>query len=154
MTTRTIYNQGDLTRLEKFLFTRSMPFTVTIEEGVKRSTAQNRLAFQWYMDVARQCADVTVEHVRAESKLRFGIPILRAENEAFREKYDSLIKPLTYEQKLELMSEPFDFAVTSIMTVGQMTAYLNAMRQYWAEQGFELTDPEGLLDAHTQEPAA
>ena len=81
--------------------------------------------------------------MRAECKLTFGVPILRAENEAFRVQYDRTLKPLPYEQKLEAV-RVFDLPVTRLMTVKQMTAFMDAMQRHWAAQGVRLTDPEAL----------
>jgi hypothetical protein len=103
---------------------------------------QNRLQRLWINEIAEQLNDRTAEEIRAECKLTLGVPILRAENEAFCEAYDRHIRPLPYEQKLALMAEPFDFAVTRLMTTEQKTRYLDAMHRHYSAQGVILTDPE------------
>lgn len=96
------------------------------------------------VEIAAQLGDRTPEDVRGECKLTFGVPILRNENDAFRIKYDEVIKPLPYELKLKLMMEPFDFGVTRIMTTRQKTNYLDAVHRHYSEMGLVLTNPEDL----------
>ena len=132
--------QRDL--LEAFLREQKFPFTIEITKGKRRSVKQNRLQRQWVNEIAEQRGDVTPEWVRGECKLTHGVPILRAENEMFCEKYDEVIKPLPYESKVALMMEPIDLPVTRLMSVDQKTRYLDAIYQYWTESGFILTDPE------------
>jgi len=129
--------------LANMLRGRKLPITVTWTQGAPRSTAQNRLAQRWFTDIATQLGDQTHEDVRAECKLRFGVPILRAENEAFRISYDRVIKALPYEQKLDAI-KAFDMPVTRLMTVKQMTAFMDEMQRHWSTQGVRLTDPEAL----------
>jgi hypothetical protein len=82
--------------------------------------------------------------VRAWGKLHHGVPILRAENDDFRAKYDRAIRPLPYDIKLELMAEPFSFPVTSLMNVLQKVRYLDAIHRALSEMGVILTDPDAL----------
>ena len=96
----------------------------------------------WCNEVSEQLGDQTPEKVRGYCKLTIGVPILRAENEAFCEKYDRIIRPLPYETKLELMTEPMDWPVTRIMTTKQKANYLDQMQRHFAEQGITLTDPD------------
>jgi hypothetical protein len=68
---------------------------------------------------------------------------LRRDSLAYREKYDSLIKPLFYEQKLELMTEgAFDMEVTSLMNVSQHSEFLDMVRVHFTGLGMQLTDPQ------------
>lgn len=122
---------------------RKLPLTVTWAQGVSRSSLQNRLAQRWFSDIATQLGDQTHEEVRAACKLQFGVPILRAENEAFRVQYDRTMKHLPYDQKLDAV-RVFDLPVTRLMTVKQMTAFMDAMQRHWLAQGIRLTDPEAL----------
>ena len=64
-------------------------------------------------------------------KLHFGVPILRAEDEHFREFYDGALKRLTYEQKMAAMEY---VPVTSIMSKAQLSRYLEDMRESFASQ--------------------
>jgi len=143
MPTKIIREPIHVEALANMLRGRKLPITVTWTQGVPRSTAQNRLAQRWFTDIATQLGDQTHEDVRAECKLRFGVPILRAENEAFRISYDRVIKALPYEQKLDAI-KAFDMPVTRLMTVKQMTAFMDEMQRHWTAQGVRLTDPEAL----------
>lgn len=146
MTTNNRYveTEYDKDMLTKFIASRRLPFTVTVTDGKHRTTHQNRLQRQWMVEIAAQLGDRTPEDVRGECKLTFGVPILRNENEAFRIRYDEVIKPLPYELKLKLMMEPFDFGVTRIMTTRQKTNYLDAVHRHYSEMGLVLTNPEDL----------
>jgi len=143
MPTKIIRDPIHVEALANMLRGRKLPITVTWTQGAPRSTAQNRLAQRWFTDVSTQLGDQTHEDVRAECKLRFGVPILRAENEAFRISYDRVIKSLPYEQKLDAI-KAFDMPVTRLMTAKQMTAFMDEMQKHWSAQGVRLTDPEAL----------
>ena len=133
---QTIKTAEDAAKLAVFIAQHSPPFTVTIVEGEEpRRARQNRFAFEAYKQVAKMLGDRDASEVRAISKLHIGVPIMRAASEAFRADYDAIVKPLPYEAKLKLMVEPFDFAVTRSMNVGQMNDYITAMLRYWDENG-------------------
>lgn len=141
MTMRTVQSDADLDRLFASLRVRKRPFTVNITQGVQRSNEQNRLQWLWYNEIAQQLGDRTPQEVRAECKLTLGVPILRESNEAFREKYDRIIRPLSFPDKLALMVEPIDLPVTSLFTTEQNTRYLDAIFQKYTTQGCRLTLP-------------
>jgi C-terminal processing protease CtpA/Prc len=143
MPTKIIREPIHVEALASMLRGRKLPITVTWTQGAPRSTAQNRLAQRWFTDIATQLGDQTHEDVRAECKLHFGVPILRAENEAFRLSYDRVLKALPYEEKLAAI-KAFDLPVTRLMNVKQMTAFMDEMQRHWSGQGVRLTDPEAL----------
>ena len=143
MPTKIIREPTHVDALAAMLRGRKLPITVTWTQGAPKSEAQNRLAHKWFTDIATQLGDQTREDVRAECKLRFGVPILRAENEAFRLSYDRVLKPRTYEEKLEAI-KAFDLPVTRLMTSPQMKAFMDTMQQHWLPLGVRLTDPEAL----------
>lgn len=144
MATRVIRSAEDIEKLARFISARTkFPMTVTITQGASRSSVQNRLAQRWFTDVARQLGDETHEDVRAYCKLHFGVPILRAENEAFRQSYDRTMKGLAYEDKLAAV-KAFDLPVTRLMTVKQMTAFMDEVQRHWLGLGLALTDPEAM----------
>lgn len=120
---------------------RKMPYSVTIKDGRNRSLQQNRLQRMWLNEAAEQLKDDTAEAYRAYCKLRFGVPILRGENEEFREAYDRIIKPHSYEDKLEMMAEPLDFPVTRLMKMGQKKRYLDDVYHHFTGLGVLLTEP-------------
>jgi len=144
MTTRVIRSADEVPALGKFILARGkFPVTVTIANGASRSSQANRLSQRWYSDISRQLGDQTHEEVRAYCKLHFGVPIMRAGNEAFRKSYDATMKPIEYETKLEAM-RVLDIPVTRLMTPRQMSAYMDEMQRYWLGNGFRLTDPEAM----------
>lgn len=106
-----------------------------------RNLDQNALSHVWYPQIAAFMHLETIE-AKAYCKLRFGVPILRAESEDFRRRYDALIKGrFTYEEKLELMEW---FPVTSLMSKGQMSRYMSDVQQHFGAQGLIL---ESLTEA-------
>jgi len=153
MSTRFLETDQDRRMLIRFLEAQSLPLTVTIGKGGKRTLRQNKLNRLWMGEIAEQLGDQTQEEVRGYAKLTIGVPILRAENEEFRERYDAIVRPLPYEQKIALMMEPFDFAVTRKMNTKQFTSYLDGVHRHFSEKGIVLTDPGDLL-ACAQKQAA
>ncbi len=134
MTTRVVATEADRQGLMRLLQARDLPFTVEIVKGKRRSVDQNRMQRRLVNEIAEQ-TDQTAEEVRAYCKLVGGVPILRAENELFREKYDAVVRPLSYEQKLAIMMEPLDLPVTRLMTTDQKTRYLEWIFRHFSEQG-------------------
>lgn len=143
MPTKIVRMPEHVDALAALLRERNLPLTVTWTQGAPRSTAQNRLAQRWFSDISVQLGDRTHEEARAECKLNFGVPILRAENEAFKTSYDRTFGGLDYEQKIEAI-KAFDLPVTRIMLVKQMTAFMEEMQRHWEPRGVRLTDPESL----------
>lgn len=144
MSTHVLRSAEDIPKLGQRLALRTkFPLTVTVTQGATQGKKQNRLAQRWYTDIARQLGDQTHEEVRAECKLDHGVPIMRAENEAFRQSWDAAMGHLTREQKL-LAIEKLDIPVTRLMLAKQMTAYMNEMTRFWSRQHIHLTDPEAL----------
>lgn len=144
MVDRTVENERDRHLLVRLIEGQALPFTASIVSGKHRTAEQNRLQRLWVSEIADQLADTfeSREHVRGYCKLHFGIPILRNENEAFKVKYDAVVKPLSYESKIKLMMIPFDFGVTRIMNTKQKTSYLDTVWREFSARGVELTDPE------------
>jgi hypothetical protein len=142
---RFVETEQDRRLLLRFIERQKLPFNCGIEPGRHRTTQQNRLQRQWLKEIAEQLGDRTSEDVRGECKLTFGVPILRAENEAFCAAYDKHVKGLPYETKIAMMMEPLDFPVTRLMTTKQHTAYLDAIHRHYSGHGIALTDPGDLL---------
>lgn len=141
MVSRLIKTEADRKALLTLLSARKLPLTVEITSGQHRTIEQNSLQRLWLREAAEQLGDRTQEELRGYCKLTLGVPILRAENKEFREKYDAVIRPLPYPAKLAIMMEPLDLPVTRLMTTGQKTRYLDAMSQHFAEMGVRLTEP-------------
>lgn len=145
MTTRFLESEQDRRMLLRFIEGQPLPLTVSLSKGGKRTLKQNKLQRLWLNEIAEQLGDRTPEEVRGYCKLTIGVPILRAENEGFRAKYDAIVRPLPYEQKLALMMEPLDFPITRLMNTKQATAYLDGVHRHFSEMGVVLTDPGDLL---------
>lgn len=141
MASRSVTNEQQREMLIRFIQGHKLPFTADIVSGQRRSNDQNRLQRKWVTEIAEQLGE-TAEYWRAYCKLHFGVPILRAENEVFCEAYDRHVKGQPYEVKMAFMAEPFDFAVTRLMSTKQKSAYLDQIYRHFAEQGVVLTDPE------------
>ncbi len=142
MTERVVRNESERDALILLVKARKMPFTMSIRSGAHRSEQQNRTQRMWLNEAAEQLGDQTAEELRGYCKLTIGVPIMREASEEFREKYDRLIKPHTYEDKLQMMMEPLDFPVTRIMRTSEKTRYLDLMYQHFSEQGVVLTEPK------------
>lgn len=114
------------------------PFVVQVV-GPKRSRDQNDLSHALYAQIAAQLEDQTVQEVRAECKLRFGIPILRAGNPDFKRMYDKAIKvTLDYEEKLAAMEF---LPVTRLMDKAQFSEYLDTVIREYSKQGVSIIMP-------------
>ena len=143
MPTKIIREQADIESLGLILSNRKLPITVTYTQGARRTELQNRLTQRWYTDISLQLGDQSHEDVRTECKLRIGVPILRAENDAFRLSYDSILKHLTYAEKLDAIKS-FDLPVTRLMTTKQLGQYVDEMQRIYATQGIRLTTIEDI----------
>jgi len=141
MTTWAIRSEQDRNNVIKVIEARQIPCTVIINKGAPRTIEQNKLQHKWLLEAEEQ-GDQTAEEYRGYCKLNFGVPILRNENELFREKYDRIIRPLPYEVKLEIMMVPLDFPVTRLMTTKQKSKYLDQQYLFFTGLGFQLTQPE------------
>jgi hypothetical protein len=87
---------------------------------------------------------MTSEEIQCEWKLIYGVPILREEEASFREVYDEALKGQPYPVKLKAMRF---LPITSIMSVKQMTKFLDTVQRECAEQGIRLTDPDPMRRA-------
>ena len=147
MPSRSVATESDRAQLLRWLRDFPLPFTIDVAKGRRRSSEQNRLQRQWVKEIAEQRGDEPAEYYRGFCKLHFGVPILRAENTAFCERYDAVVKPMPYATKLAIMMEPLDFPVTRDMTTEQKTRYLDQIARWAAEQGIVLTQPDALRAA-------
>lgn len=141
MPSRIIRSDADFDALGVTLSQLKRPLTINWKQGADRSYDQNNLQWKWAGEVAAHFGDRTAKEVQADWKLRHGVPILRSEEPDFCAVYDRLIKPLPFEEKVEAMRL---IEVSSIMTVKQMSAYLDAIQREAAENGIRLTIPEAV----------
>lgn len=145
MAHRIITKPEELDAFTTLLGTLKLPITVEWVQGRDRTREQNRLQFLWAREASEQRGDRTAEEQRNEWKLRLGVPILREDSPEFRDTYDRLIKPLSYEQKIKAMDL---IAVTSLLKVKQMVRYLDAIERECGEEGVRLTSPDPDLSAY------
>lgn len=111
------------------LRTVSLPARMELHEGDDRSLEQNRLSWVLYGRIGKHHG-LTPEEAHRLCKLRYGVPILRRDSEDFDETYRRVIEPLDYRDQLRAMSL---FDVSSVMTVAQMTEYLDTIQRERAE---------------------
>lgn len=111
------------------LYKRHHFLRATIKTGTARSPSQNAIAHVWYEQIARELREDTALGVKNYCKLHFGVPIMRAEDEEFRQLYDLVIRPLPYERKIAAMNA---WPVTSLMNKDQNSQYLEAMQAGFA----------------------
>ena len=138
---------SDRDRVIELLKKRKPPYLVSIKNGQHRSIEQNKLQHLWINEAAEQLGEDTPEGYRAFCKLHYGVPILRNENDDFREAYDKHIRPHSYEDKLAMMAIPLDFPVTRLMKMGQKKRYLDDIYHHFFGLGVLLTEPEGGFES-------
>ena len=143
MPTKIIREPDHIDALARLLSGRKLPITVSWAQGAPLSDAQRRLSFRWYQDAARQLGDQTPAETRAECKVVFGAPILCRDNARFRAPWESLRIRFRHEEILRFV-EQTELPMTSIMTVKQMTEYLDGVQRHYSAQGVRLTDPEAM----------
>lgn len=104
-----------------------------------RSDLQNKLSHAWYGELAHELKEHDAIGYKCLCKLHHGVPIMRTDDDEFRAVYDTAIKGLSYEQKIEVMKI---LPVTSLMNTKQLTQYLDAVKTYFYEHnGFDLKYP-------------
>lgn len=113
---------------------------VLIKVGPDRSAEQNRMYYKIYGMIGDQLYGGDINHAKAECKLHYGVPILRAEDEDYCSVYDKSVKQFPYEQKLAFMLPPFEFPVTSKFTVKQSTKYIDLLLNTYANKGVDFSE--------------
>ena len=112
---------------------------VKVTEGKARSVEQNAVMHGWFAQVARELREDDARGVKRFCKLHFGVPILRAEDDEFRESYDRVIRPLPYDDKLVAMDI---LPVTSMMTTIQLERCMTDIQDHFAPLGVALVYPK------------
>lgn len=120
--------------------TRTQVWLRPVASQKARSLSQNALQWKWYGEIANAIGE-TPEYAHCYCKLHFGVPILRRDNDAFREKYDRYLKWYPYEEKLTAIQI---VDVTSIFSVKQATEYMETVMRHCAENNIEITIPEEM----------
>lgn len=133
MTRLAIHNETHLANAMLILSKSKLPVVVSIEDfHVDRSLPLNSLSHAWYSQISRTTKEDMPAQVKGFCKLHFGVPILRAESAEFCETYDRIIKPMAYETKLDIMSQPDWFPITSLMDNAQFIHYLEDIQKHYA----------------------
>ena len=105
----------------------------------KRSLEQNNHFHALYAQIAQQWDGMTQKDVTRHCKLHYGIPILRRDDEDFRNVYDKSLKKLEYVEKLQAMDY---MSVTRLFSTKQGVEYIDEINREFTEQGFLLVPPE------------
>lgn len=121
------------------LFGQHRYIKASVKTGKARSLDQNAISHTWYEQIARECREDDALGYKCYCKLHHGVPILRAEDEAFRTFYDEAIKGLSYEQKFQAMKF---IPVTSLMTKPQLSKFLEAVKDDFFHRGVLLKFPD------------
>lgn len=119
---------------------REQPYIAKVVPWTKqRSANQNRLAWKWYGEVAKQGREYTPEQIHQRAKLHFGVPILLEEEPTFQAFWQRVEDRFpTHEDKCDLLMPMTP--VTSVMTTKQMARYLTDFDLTMSKR-YELTRP-------------
>ncbi len=119
------------------------PFNVTVQagEGKKRSMSQNGLFHAWMGQIAKATHDEPGK-VKADCHIRWGIPIFRAEDEAYAEFIHSALGGLTRDDVKDRIERGF-IPCTSLMSKPLLARYMDAVWRHYAPH-VNLMDPEEL----------
>jgi len=120
------------------LFRENKHVRFSAKIGKDRSLDQNAISHAWYAQLARELREDDALGWKCYCKLHHGVPILRAEDETYRETYDAAIKPMAYEKKLIVMRQ---FPVTSLMKKKQLSVYLESIQADFSSRGVNLEFP-------------
>jgi len=99
-----------------------------------RSLPMNSLWAVWYGLIGKESGQSVVE-VKCECKLLYGVPILCAEDEAFRRVWLAKFAGDTYEQKIFMMRY---LPVTSLLSKSQGMIYTETLQREYASQSIIL----------------
>jgi len=140
MTTHTIKDEPRRDELLKHIQGLALPFTLEFPDD-DHSLKQNNLQWKWCAEAAEQLHEYSTDYYQGYCKRKFGVRILMAASEKYRDKYERTIGKLLYEEQVDVMRGPL-FAVTRVMTKKQFSQYLDEIFQYFSMLGVKLTQPE------------
>jgi hypothetical protein len=103
-----------------------------------RSLNQNAMAFALYKQIAVQAEDKSINDVRCQCKLDYGVPIRCANDLEFAEVWGAIEAATTYEQRLFLM---LDQEVTRNFGKAEFTDYIDEIIREFSKQGYALAHP-------------
>lgn len=132
------YKLANYIRVVNQMYLENGRLVGTASKKELRRNAQNALGFHWYKELEQQ-GDMTAIEYRAKCKLHFGVPILKEQEPDQAARIDKIFESLNYEQKIEVMLEPFDFPITRLLSVKNYSRYLREIELYAGKKGFRLT---------------
>lgn len=114
----------------------NLKYTLTIKRATKKRTLdQNGQLRVWYEQMAKELPEDNLQGWERYCKLHHGIPILRADDDQFRQFYDKALKGLDYEFKLKAM----DYTpVTRLMITEQFNRYFESLQDDFLKRGVSL----------------
>jgi len=102
---------------------------VTLNTGKKRTISQNAIGHAWYRQVSLEENEYTPGEIKNMCKYRYGLPILRGDDEKYNEACRVAIDPLSYANRIKAMEY---WPVTSLMNTNQETEYLESVQRHYA----------------------
>ena len=119
------------------------PFNVLVKHGVgdKRSLSQNGLFHAWMGQIAKATHDDPAS-VKAECHIRWGIPLFRAEDEAYSDFIQAALGGRN-RGAVKVMIEAGYIPCTSIMSKPLLSRYMDHVWQEYAPH-VRLMDPQEL----------
>ena len=115
------------------------PFTVQVRHGEGRSMSQNALFHAWMGQIAKATHDEPGS-VKADCHIRWGIPILRAEDEAYDAFINAALGGRTRKDVKDMIERGF-VSCSSLMSKPQLSRYMDAVWREYAPH-VQLMDPE------------
>jgi hypothetical protein len=119
------------------------PFNVTVQEGEgkKRSMSQNGLFHAWMGQIAKATHD-TPASVKADCHIQWGIPIFRADDEAYAAFIERALGGQTRKAVKDMIKAGY-VPCTSLMSKPILAQYMDAVWRHYAPH-VQLMDPEEL----------
>lgn len=108
---------------------------VSIVAGQDRSLQQNSLFHAWIQQLVRDGGEYTTEEYKQRAKLKFFVPILRAECESFAKSWDLMFPIATRtnpDQRLKELTAMELMRVSSVCTTSQFNRALEEMQKYFS----------------------
>lgn len=128
--------RGDQSALKQWMrntFQPGIAYSIKAEVYRKKRTLdQNAQSHVWYKQIANELPDDNKQGWARYCKLHHGCQILCADDDDFREFYQSAIEPLDYEKRLKAM----DYTpVTRLMKTKQFNLYFDALQDDFLNRG-------------------
>jgi hypothetical protein len=138
MPSRAIRTEQDRQAFARLLAQFPIPCTASLAKGIRRSQQQSRTVEKWYAQIGDETGQAPIE-VKAECKLRYGLPIISTQNAAWVTEWAPLFEPFDYARRLKLFEV---IPMTSKFTTRQMSEYMDAVQRVYRGMGIALIDPE------------